>query len=79
MTALRRPDDLAAPAGDGDDRNAVRQLNDMFAADADRHYRRADELEAAGRSAAAGIARRQADIYAAAVREYDRAEDTRRQ
>lgn len=72
MTAVRRPaEQVAVPNGGGDDRNAVRRLNDMFAADADRYSRRADELEAAGRRAAAEIARRQADIYATAVRDYD--------
>lgn len=54
MTAVRRPaEQVAVPNGGGDDRNAVRRLNDMFAADADRYSRRADELEAAGRRAAA--------------------------
>ena len=65
------------PAADPPEQGFVQELNDLFTADAERLYRRADDLDNAGRSAAAGIARRQADIYSAAVREYGTAETSR--
>lgn len=67
-----------ALAADPPEQGYVQELNDLFTADAERLYRRAEELDNAGRSGAAGIARRQADIYSAAVREYGTTE-TRRQ
>lgn len=58
MTAcLTRPAD---PAGD-DLAAAVRQLNDLLAAEADRYSRWADELAADGLPAGAELARRMAD------------------
>ena len=68
MTDLTRPAGLTAdPEGD-DLAVAVRQLNDRFAAEADRYSRWADELAADGLPAAAELARRRADDYEIIVR-----------
>ena len=58
--------------GDGLDlADALRRMDDRFAADADRYSRWADELAADGLPAGAELARRMADHLAAIVRDCD--------
>ena len=73
MDTLARPADLSADSTDsGDDlADALRRMDDRFAADADRYSRWADELAADGLPAAAELARRMADHLAAIVRDCD--------
>lgn len=61
----------AVPTDGGDDldlADALRRMDDRFAADADRYSRWADELAADGLPAAAELARRRADDYEIIVR-----------
>lgn len=72
MTDLIRPAELAADPDRDDLAAAVRQLEDRFAAEADRYSRLADDYAADGLPAAAELARRRADDYEIIVRNYNR-------
>lgn len=62
-------DPLPADRSDVDDLlAAVRELDDTFAAEADRYSRWADELDKTGFPAAADLARQRADDYNLIVR-----------
>ncbi len=73
MDTLTRPAD---PTGGGNDRNAVRRLNEHFTAEADRFYREAKDLDDADLPVAAELSRRRADHLKAIVRNYGQSAGT---